>query len=55
MQALDVVLEPIMSPIRRLISAAFGGRQLMLDFSPIVVFLLIEYVIIPLLSRISVF
>ncbi|OQB14005.1 MAG: YGGT family protein [Firmicutes bacterium ADurb.Bin193] len=34
--------EPVLSPIRMLIEKSMGGRQIMIDFSPIVAFLLIN-------------
>ena len=47
---IDSVTEPVMRPVRELISYAMGGKQVMLDFSPIVVFVIIDYILIPLIS-----
>ena len=43
------VTEPVLAPIRNLISKSSMGGGLMIDFSPIVAWLLIEYLIIPLI------
>lgn len=42
--------EPILSPARKLINTLFR-RQMMVDFSPIVVFILMDYFIIPFIIR----
>lgn len=42
--------EPILAPARKLINTIFK-RQMMVDFSPILVFVLMDYVIIPFLVR----
>lgn len=39
---LDQVTEPILSPVRELIERSSFGRNSMLDFSPLIVYLLIE-------------
>ncbi|NLY43964.1 MAG: YggT family protein [Clostridiaceae bacterium] len=43
------VTEPVLAPVRNLISKSSMGGGLMIDFSPIIVWLLIEYIIIPLI------
>ena len=45
--------EPILSPIRRLTQRFSGG--MMLDFSPIIAWLLIDYVFVPLIIRLIFF
>lgn len=41
--------EPILYPIRELIQRLMGGRAIMIDFSPILLFLLIQVLIEPLI------
>ena len=47
------ITEPILAPVRNLIQRSSVGGGMMIDFSPIVVLLLINYIIIPLLVRLS--
>ncbi len=42
--------EPILAPIRGLINSFFK-RPVMLDFSPVIAWFLIDYLIVPLLIR----
>lgn len=42
------VTEPILQPVRELLNKMFK-RQLMADFSPIVVWCLLDYVIVPVI------
>jgi len=49
-QFLYQVTEPVLAPVRNLIDRSSMGGGLMVDFSPIVVWLLIEYLIIPLIN-----
>ena len=44
------VTEPILAPIRNLIQS-FTKRPMMLDFSPVIAWLLLDYLIIPWLTR----
>lgn len=46
------VTEPILSPIRALLERMMGGRTLMLDLSPIILFLLIQVLLEPLIYMI---
>jgi YggT family protein len=41
------VTEPILAPVRRLLLKSSIGKNLYLDFSPIVVWLIIDFIIIP--------
>ncbi len=41
--------EPILAPVRKLIHKLMGGRPMIIDLSPIVVFLIIEFLIVPLI------
>lgn len=43
------VTEPVLAPVRNLISKSSMGGGMMIDFSPIVVWLLIQYLVIPLI------
>ncbi len=45
------VTEPVLAPARQLLSRIFG-RQLMVDFSPILVWCVLDYVIVPVLITI---
>ncbi len=45
------VTEPVLAPIRRIIQNSSMGGNMMIDFSPIILILLINYLIIPLLTR----
>ncbi|TCT14953.1 YggT family protein [Natranaerovirga pectinivora] len=43
-QFIRSIVEPLLSPVRRLIQkSVFGGRTSMLDFSPIIVFIILAY------------
>lgn len=44
------VTEPILAPARELLNRIFKGR-LMVDFSPILVWMLMDYVIVPVIIR----
>ncbi|MBQ2897770.1 MAG: YggT family protein [Clostridia bacterium] len=44
------VTEPILGPARELLNKIFK-RQLMMDFSPILVWCLLDYVIVPVVVR----
>jgi len=44
------VTEPILAPARELIDKTPIGGNMMVDFSPIIVWLVIDYIIIPLLK-----
>lgn len=46
------VTEPIMRPVQMLMSKLMGGRPMMLDFSPVIVVLILEFVITPLIRMI---
>lgn len=55
LQFLFMVTEPILAPIRNLIARSSFGRNMMLDFSPILAYLLLGFVkkiIILLIDRI---
>ena len=41
--------DPILLPVQKLISSFMGGRSMMVDLSPIVVFLIIRYIIKPVI------
>ncbi len=42
---LYTITEPILSPIRKLIQKSiFGGKGMMLDFSPLIAFLIIDFI-----------
>lgn len=43
------VTEPVLAPIRNLINRSSMGGGMMIDFSPIVVWLLIQYLLVPLI------
>ena len=45
------ITEPVLAPVRNMIQRSSMGGGMMIDFSPIVVLLLINYIIIPLLVR----
>jgi YggT family protein len=45
------VTEPVLAPIRKIIQNSSVGGNMMVDFSPIILILLINYLIIPLLAR----
>lgn len=44
------VTEPVLAPIRGVINSIFK-RPVMLDFSPVIAWFLIDYVIVPMLVR----
>ena len=48
------VTEPILGPARELLNRIFK-RQLMVDFSPILVWCLLDYVIVPIIVRLVVY
>ncbi len=39
--------EPLLAPVRKMIGKFTGGRPMVIDLSPIVVFLIIEILIVP--------
>ena len=41
--------DPVLLPVQKLISKLIGGRSMMVDLSPIVVFFIIRYLIKPLI------
>lgn len=41
--------DPVLLPVQKLISRLMGGRPIVIDLSPIVVFFLIQYVIKPVI------
>lgn len=41
--------DPVLLPVQKLISRFMGGRPIVIDLSPIVVFFLIQYVIKPVI------
>ena len=41
--------DPVLLPVQKLISRFMGGRPMIIDLSPIVVFFLIQYVIRPII------
>lgn len=45
------VTEPILGPVRSLLDRIFG-RQMLLDFSPIAVWVILDFVIVPVLIEI---
>lgn len=48
------VTEPILSPIRNMLSRSAFGKNLMLDFSPVLAYLLlgfVEYLLLLIISR----
>jgi YggT family protein len=55
LQFIYQVTEPILAPIRNLISRSSIGGGMMIDFSPIVAWLLIQYLIIPLIDSLITF
>lgn len=55
LQFIYQVTEPILAPIRNLISRSSIGGGMMIDFSPIVAWLLIQYLIIPLINSLITF
>lgn len=44
------ITEPILAPARELLNKIFK-RQLMVDFSPIVVWLVLDYIIVPVVIK----
>ncbi|MGC8480872.1 MAG: YggT family protein [Acidimicrobiales bacterium] len=46
--ALRRITEPVFAPIRRLVPR-IGGGGMMFDFTPLIVILLIQYVLIPII------
>lgn len=44
--------DPLLLPVQKLIYKIMGGRSMQIDLSPIVVYLIIEYVIRPLIFMI---
>lgn len=51
-EAIYRLTEPILYPIRSLLQRWMGGRMMMIDFSPIILFLLIQVLIEPLIYMI---
>ena len=45
------VTEPILGPVRNLLDKIFG-RQMLLDFSPIAVWVILDFVVVPVLIEI---
>lgn len=41
--------DPVLAPVQKLISKLMGGRSIMIDLSPIVVYLMIRFFIRPLI------
>lgn len=44
--------EPFLGPIRNLVSRSSVGRGMFIDFSPIILLLLIQYLVIPFISNV---
>ena len=40
---IEMLTEPLMGPVRALISKSFGGSMMGVDFSPIIVFLILSF------------
>lgn len=43
------ITDPILQPVQKLISKIMGGRPIYIDLSPIVVFLIIQYLVRPII------
>lgn len=48
-EVIYTLTDPILAPVQKLLSKFMGGRSMMIDLSPIVVFFLIEILIRPLI------
>lgn len=48
-QVVYKLTDPILVPVQKLIDKLMGGRPMMIDLSPIVVFFIIQFLIRPLL------
>lgn len=53
-QFLYQITEPLLAPVRNLIQRSSVGGGMMIDFSPLIVILLIEYLAIPLIRSLGI-